>query len=51
MVGGFLQVAFANVIALAWNVYLSFASHTEVAVARPLATIDMEVSAFKNDEK
>ncbi|KAH8941334.1 hypothetical protein BDL97_14G032500 [Sphagnum fallax] len=25
-----LQVAFANVVALVWNIYLSFASHTEV---------------------
>jgi hypothetical protein len=41
-----LQVAFANVIALAWNVYLSFVSHKEVAVAIPSATVDIEMSPF-----
>ncbi|KAG0592470.1 hypothetical protein KC19_1G254500 [Ceratodon purpureus] len=45
-----LQVAFANVVALAWNVYLSFASHKEVAVAIPSATVDIEMSPF-DDEK
>lgn len=45
-----LQVAFANVVALAWNVYLSFASHKAVAVAIPSATVDIEMSPF-GDEK
>ena len=50
MVGGFFQVAFSNVVALAWNVYLSFASHKEVAVTIPSATVDIEMSPF-DDEK
>lgn len=46
MVMNRVQVAFANVIALAWNVYLSFVSHKEVAVAIPSATVDIEMSPF-----
>ena len=47
---GSLQVAFANVVALAWNVYLSFASHKEVAVAVPSASVDIQMTPF-DDEK
>ena len=54
--GGWLQVAFANVVALAWNVYLSFASHTEVAKA-PLISVhtqsgslDIEMSSMDDVE-
>jgi hypothetical protein len=44
-VGQFLQVAFANVVALAWNIYLSFASHTEVYTATQTSRVEIEMSA------
>jgi hypothetical protein len=40
-----LQVAFANVVALAWNIYLSFASHTEVYTAPQTSPAAIEMSA------
>ncbi|CAK9864150.1 unnamed protein product [Sphagnum jensenii] len=40
-----LQVAFANVVALAWNIYLSFASHTEVYTAPQTSPVAIEMSA------
>ncbi|CAK9203629.1 unnamed protein product, partial [Sphagnum troendelagicum] len=40
-----LQVAFANVVALAWNIYLSFASHTEVYTAPQTSPVVTEMSA------
>jgi hypothetical protein len=40
-----LQVAFANVVALAWNIYLSFASHTEVYTATQTSPVEIEMSA------
>jgi len=45
-----VQVAFSNVVALAWNVYLSFASHKAVAVAIPSATVDIEMSPFDGEK-
>lgn len=38
-------------VALAWNVYLSFASHKEVAIAIPTATVDLEMSPFDEETK
>jgi peroxisomal membrane protein 2 len=40
-----LQVAFANAVALAWNIYLSFASHTEVHTATQTSPVEIEMSA------
>jgi hypothetical protein len=40
-----LQVAFANIVALAWNIYLSFASHTEVYTAAQTSPVEIEMSA------
>jgi hypothetical protein len=52
-----LQVAFANVVALAWNVYLSFVSHTSVAapaqvsipLPSPSESIDLEIPDFDDE--
>lgn len=46
MADDFVQVAFANVVALAWNVYLSFASHKAV----PSAIVDIEMSPLDEDD-
>lgn len=51
-------MAFANVVALAWNVYLSFVSHTSVApptqvsipLPSPSESIDLEMSDFDDEE-
>lgn len=54
--GGWLQVAFANVVALVWNVYLSFASHTEVAKTPQISvhtqsgSLDIEMTSFDDVE-
>jgi hypothetical protein len=40
-----LQVAFANVVALVWNIYLSFASHTEVYTAPQTSPVVIEMAA------
>jgi peroxisomal membrane protein 2 len=40
-----LQVAFANVVALAWNIYLSFASHTAVYTTVQTSPVEIEMSA------
>jgi hypothetical protein len=50
-------VAFANVVALAWNVYLSFVSHTSVAapaqvsipLPSPSESIDLEIPDFDDE--
>jgi hypothetical protein len=39
------QVAFANVVALVWNIYLSFASHTEVYTAPQTSPVVIEMAA------